>query len=116
MAVDKETNEVLTKGVPKVIYEADSGDLPGFFSGKMDLTQLSNVADEVELTLEVKYSSGGTYRTAWKPSPGKQEDYMFQFTPLEETYGYRITAELLAVSPSATATLELLVLRSAVPA
>ena len=116
MPVVLETNIVFTKDVSKTIFEASAPQLPGFFSGKMDLTQLTNVADEIEVKLQVKYSSGGTFRDAEKPSlVSKQADNIFRFTPVEETYGYKLIGELLAASPSATATLEVLILRSVVP-
>ena len=117
MPVVKESNEVLTRGVPKIIFTASAPQLPGFFSGKLDLTQLTDVADEISVKLEVKYSSGGTFRNAEEPTlVAKQADRIFRFTPVEETYGYQLTAELKSGSPSATVTLELLVLRSNAPA
>ena len=116
MPVVKETNEVFTRGVEKTIFEASGGELPGFFSGEMDLTQLTNAADEMKIRLQVKYSSGGVFRDLAQPSlVSKQADLAFLFTPKEETYGYKILGELLAASPSATATLELIVIRSTVP-
>ncbi len=118
MPVVKETNEVFTRGAEKTIYEAgvDPGAVPGFFSGNLDLTQLTNVADEMKIRLQVKYSSGGIYRDFAQPTlVSKQADLAFIFTPLEQTYGYKILGELLAASPSATATLELIVIRSNVP-
>lgn len=116
MPVVLESNIVFTKAVPLTIFEASAPQLPGLFSGKMDLTQLLNVADEISVKLQVKYSSGGTYRDAEEPTlVAKQADKIFRFTPVEETYGYKLIGELKAASPSATATLELLILRSAVP-
>lgn len=119
MPVVKETNEVLTKNVEKTIYEAgvDPGALPGYFSGKLDLTQLTDAADEIQVRLQVKYSSAGAYRDAEQPTlVAKQADKIIRLTPVEETYGYKILALLTSASPSATATLELLVLRATVPA
>jgi len=119
MPVVKETNEVFTRGVEKTIVEAgvDAGvTLPGFFSGMLDLTQLTNAADEMKIRLQVKYSSGGTYRDAEEPTlVSKQADKIFRLTPVEQTYGWKVLGELLAASPSATATLELIVIRSVVP-
>jgi len=117
MTVVLETNLVFTKSVPLTIFEATALQLPGFFSGMMDLTQLTNAADEMQVKLQVKYSSGGTYRDAEQPTlVAKQADKIFRFTPVEQTYGYKLIGELLAASPSATATLETIVIRSAVPA
>jgi hypothetical protein len=119
MPVVKETNEVFTQGVEKVVVEAgvDAGvTLPGFFSGMIDLTQLLNAADEMQFRLQVKYSSGGTYRDAEQPSlAAKQADKIFRFTPVEQTYGYKIFGLLNNNGPSGTATLELIVIRSTVP-
>ena len=117
MAVVLESNLVFTRNVERDIFEATGGQLPGFFSGKMDLTQLTNAVDEMQIRLKVKYSSGGVYRNAEKPTlSAKQVDNNFRFTPVEETYGYKILGLLLLASPSATATLETLVLRTAAPA
>ena len=111
-----EANLVFTKNVERTIFEASGGQLPGFFLGKMDLTQLTNAADEMQVRLQVKYSSGGTFRDAEQPTlVAKQADKIFRFTPTEETYGYKILGLLTNASPSATATLETLVLRSNVP-
>lgn len=117
MPVVLESNVVFTRGVPLIIFTATAPQLPGFFSGKIDLSQLTNVADEMEIKLEVKYTSAGAFRDAEKPSlVAKQADKIFRLTPVEETYGYQITGELLAASPSPTATLAVLVLRSNTPA
>lgn len=116
MPVVKETNEVFTRNVEKVLFEASGGELPGFFSGKLDLTQLTDVDDEITCRLQVKYSTGGTYRDAEQPTLiSKQVDKIFRFTPVEETYGYKVFGLLTNASPSASATLEMLVLRSDVP-
>ena len=116
MPVVLETNTAFVKGVEKVIFEATGGELPGFFSGMIDLTQLSDAADEMQIRLQVKYSSGGTYRDAEEPDVvSKQADKIFRFTPVEQTYGYKIFGLLNNNSPSGSATLETLVIRSAVP-
>ena len=116
MPVVKETNEAFTQGVEKDVFEASGGQLPGFFSGMLDLTQLTNAADEMELRLQVKYSSGGTYIDAEQPTLiAKQSDKIFRFTPVEQTYGYKILGLLNNTGPSASATLELIVIRSDVP-
>lgn len=116
MTVVLELNLVFTRNVERDIFEATGGEIPGFFSGKMDLTQLTDAADEMQVRLQVKYSSGGTYRDAEQPTlVAKQADKIIRFTPVEETYGYKILGLLLAASPSATVTLETLVLRAAVP-
>ena len=117
MAVVLETNTAFVKGVEKVIFEASGGQLPGFFSGMMDLTQLADAADEIECRLQVKYSNGGSYRDAEQPGlVSKQADKIFRFTPVEQTYGYKILGTLTNASISATATLETIVLRANVPA
>ena len=116
MAVVLETNLVFTKNVERTIFEASAPQLPGFFSGKMDLTQLTNAADEMQVRLQVKYSSGGTFRDAEQPTlSAKQADKIIRFTPVEETFGYKLLGTLLLDSPSATATLETLIIRSLVP-
>lgn len=116
MGVVLESNLVFTRNVERDIFEASGAQLPGYFSGKMDLTQLTDAVDEMQVRLQVKYSSGGTYRDAEQPTlVTKQADKIIRFTPVEETYGYKILGKLLAASPSATATLETLVIRSLVP-
>ena len=116
MVVALETNLVFTKGVPLIMFTATALQLAGYFSGKLDLSQLTDAADEMEIKLEVKYTSAGAFRDAEKPGlVAKQADKIFRFTPVEETYGYQLTGELLAASPSATATLAILVIRSSVP-
>lgn len=117
MPVVLETNLVFTKAVPLTIFEATALQLPGFFSGMMDLTQLTDIADVMELKLQVKYSSGGTFRDTEEPSlAAKRTDNIFRFTPVEQTHGYKLIGTLLAASPSATATLEVIILRSEEPA
>ena len=116
MAVTLETNLVFTRGTPLIMFTATALQLPGYFSGKLDLSQLTDAADEMEIKLQVKYTSAGAFRDAEKPSKSaKQADEIFRFTPVEETYGYQLTGELLAASPSPTATLAVLVIRSTVP-
>jgi len=117
MPVVLETNLVFTRNVELQIFEALAGNLPGYFSGMLDLTQLLNAADEMQVRLEVKYSSGGTYRQAEQPTKSaKQADKLIRFTPVEQTYGYRLFGTLLLVSPSANATLEVIIRKSDVPA
>lgn len=116
MPVVKEVPIVFVRGVPQDIFEASAPELPGFFSGKLDLNALTNAADEIQVKLQVKYTSGGGYVNAEEPTlAAKQADKIFRFTPVEETYGYKLIGELLAASPSTTATLDILVLRSNAP-
>lgn len=116
MAVVLETDIVFTQGIERTIYEAPGGALPGFFSGMMDLTQLGNADDEIEVRLQVKYSSGGAYRDAEEPTlVSTLADKIFRFTPVEQTYGYKILGTLNNNGTSSSATLETIVLRSEVP-
>ena len=108
-------NVVLVKAVPQTLFEETVGaNLPGIFGGKVDLNALANAADEVNIKLEVKYTSGGSFVDA-ESTTYKQADKIFRLTPLEESYGYKLTIELLAASPSAGATLAFVITRSSVP-
>ncbi len=105
---------VLVKGVPQTLFEETVGaNLPGIFGGKVDLNALSDADDEVNIKLEVKYTSGGAYVVAEAPTY-KKADKIFRLTPLEESYGYKLTIELLAASPSAGATLAFVITRNSV--
>ncbi len=116
MPVVKETSEVFTQGTEKVLFEATGGQLPGFFSGMLDLTQLGNADDEIEVRLEVKYSTGGTLRQAEQPTlAAKQADKILRLTPVEQTYAYKVYGLLNNNGTSVSATLEFIVLRSSVP-
>lgn len=112
MGVRTSGNVVLVRGVPQTLFEETVGtNLPGIFGGKVDLNALANVADEVNIKLEVKYSSGGSFIDA-EATTYKQADKIFRLTPVEESFGYKLTIELLAVSPSAGATLAFVITRS----
>jgi len=115
MPVVSEGTKALTRGVPALLFEAIS-ELPGLFSGEMDLTQLTASADEVEIIMSIKYSSGGTYRERARVKKKKSEATALGFTPIEQTYGYKLDVELLAGSPTSSANLEFKVNKSAVPA
>jgi len=113
MAVVLESNIVLTKGTPLIVFTASAGQLPGFFGGKLDLNSLTDAADEIAITLKTKYTSAGSLVSA-EPvvAAAKKSDQIFRITPTEETYGYELTVELLSTSTSATATLPILLTRS----
>ena len=115
MPVVAESSVVLARGVPQTLFEATGIHLPGFFNGQLDLTQLADANDLIKITLETKYSAGGSYRASANPSNVKQSDEIFIFTPFEQPHGYKLTIELLAASPSASATLEYFIIRSSVP-
>jgi len=115
MVIALEGSIVLAKGVAQILFTASAGELPGLFSGKIDLNALSNAADEIKITLQVKYTSGGGFVQAEEPADSLQADKILRLTPVEETYGYQITLELLAASPSANATLPFIVLRTDAP-
>jgi len=115
MPVALEGTKAPSRGAPVLLFEAVS-ELPGLFSGEMDLTQLSAAADQVEIIMTIKYSSGGVYRERARVIKKRSEDTSLGFTPIEQTYGYKLDVELKAGSPSATANLEFKVNRSAVPA
>ncbi len=114
MPVVLEGTKALSRGVPVLLFEAVS-ELPGLFSGEMDLTQLPLAADQVEIIMNIKYSSGGTYRERARVIKKKSEATTLGFTPIEQTYGYKLDVELKTGSPSATANLEFKVNKSAVP-
>lgn len=112
MAVVLETDLVLARGVPQIIFTASSGQLPGVFSGKLDLNALADVDDEIKISLKTKYTSIGSFLDAEANETFQQVDKIARITPTVEQYGYELTVELLAASPSATATLAVLLLRT----
>lgn len=112
MGIRSKGTIALTKAVPVVLFEELTlTNFPGIYGGKVDLTQLLNAADEVNIKLEVKYDTGSAYRNA-EAATYKQSDKIYRITPVEENFGYKLTIELLVVSPSATANLEFVITRS----
>ncbi len=106
---------VLAKGVPQTLFEATALQLAGLFAGKVNLIPLADVADEIKISLQTKYTSGGAYVECESPLVnGKSSDRVYRLTPVEEGYGYRITIELVAASVSSAATLPYVIFRSAV--
>lgn len=114
MAVEAEGTIVLTKSVPNILYTAPGGSLPGIFSGKINARDITNVADIVNMKVETKYSSGGSFQEG-ENRDFQQSDGIARMAPTEETYGYQITLELLAASPSASVTLAYMIFRSSAP-
>lgn len=112
MVVVLETDLVLARGVPQIIFTATALQLPGVFSGKLDLNALLNVADEIKISLKTKYTSIGALLDAEENITFQQVDKIARITPTVEQHGYELTVELLAASPSATATLAVLLLRT----
>jgi len=112
VAVVLETNLALVRGAPQIIFTATALQLPGVFSGKLDLNALANAADEIKISLKTKYTSIGAFIAAEENITFKQADKIARVTPTVEQYGYEVTVELLAASPSATATLAVLLLRT----
>jgi len=115
MPIVLEGTIALTRGTPALLFEATT-ELPGLFSGEIDLTQLGAAADQVELILNIKYSSGGTYRERARVIKKRSEAPALGFTPIEQTHGYKLDVELKTGSPSASANLEFKVQQSEVPA
>ena len=114
MGVRSKGTIALTKATPVVLFEElTAANFPGIYGGKIDLTQLGNVADEINLKLEVKYDTASAYRNA-ETATFKQADKIYRITPVEEAFGYKLTIELLAASPSATASLEFVITRNAI--
>ena len=112
MAVRDFGNVVLVRAVPQTLFEETvAANLPGIFGGKVDLNALLLAADEVNIKLEVKYTSGGAFVNA-ENNTFKKGDVIYRLTPLEESYGYKLTIELLAASPSAGATLAFVITRN----
>lgn len=103
---------VLVRAVPQTLFEElTPANLPGIFGGKVDLNALPDAADKVNIKLEVKYTAAGAYVDA-EAQTYKKVDKIFRLTPLEESYGYKLTIELLTGSPSAGATLAFVITRS----
>lgn len=116
MAVVLETTLVLAKGVPQVVYTALPAALPGYFGGKMNLIPMPDADDIVNVSVRVKYTSGGAFVAAEPVIPlVKKDSQIFRFTPTEETYGYEVTVELDAASISASVSLPIILTRSPVP-
>jgi len=112
MAVRTFGNVVLVRAVPQTLFEETiASNLPGIFGGKLDLNALPAGGDLVKITLDVRYVLAGAYVKA-EDTTFTQSDEIFRFTPVEESYGYRLTIELLAASPSAGATLAFVITRS----
>lgn len=112
MTVVAEGDLVLVRGVPQIFFTATALQLPGVFGGKVDLNALPNVNDEIKISLKTKYTSIGSFIDAEDNSTFQQVDKIARLTPTEEPYGYELTIELLAASPSANATLAFLILRT----
>lgn len=112
MAVRDSGTKALTRGIPITLFEElTPANLPGIFGGKVNLNDLPDVADEIDIKLEVKYSSGGAFQIA-EQTTFKKPDKIFRITPIEESFGYKLTIELLAASPSASATLAFVITRN----
>jgi len=112
MTVVLESNLALVRGVPQIIFTALAAQLPGVFSGKLDLNALTDADDEIKISLKTKFTSIGAFIAAEDNSTFQQVDKIARITPTVEQYGYELTVELLAASPSATATLAVLLLRT----
>ena len=115
MTVVLEGDLVLARGVLQIFFTASAGQLPGVFSGKVDLTALPDVDDIVKISLKTKYTAIGSLIDAEDNDTGQQVDKIFRITPTEEPYGYELTIELLSTSPSANATLAFLISRTPLP-
>ena len=103
----------LVRGVPKILFTANSGQLPGLFGGKVNGIALPDVGDTVKMTLQVKYSAVGPFVEAEEKDFIKT-DKICRMTPVEENFGYQITLELLAGSVSANATLDFVITRTSI--
>ncbi len=112
MALRDSGTKALTRGVPITLFEETvPANLPGIFGGKVNLNDLPLADDEIRILLEVKYSSGGIFQQA-EETNFKKPDKIYRLTPLEEVFGYKLTIELVAASPSPTATLGFVITRN----
>lgn len=102
---------VLLKGVPKILFTATAGVIPGLFAGKVNANSITDAGDTVKMTMQVKYTSGGAFVEA-EFKEFVQADKIIRMTPVEENFGYQITLELLNSSVSASVSLEYVVTRS----
>jgi hypothetical protein len=106
---------VLTKGVPSILFTATGGQLPGIFSAKISANDITLAADTVNLKMETKYDTPDPFEDAENRDFIKS-DAIIRTAPVEETYGFQLTLELLSSSTSATVTLSYNIFRSAAPA
>ena len=112
MALRDSGTIALTRGVPVTLFEETvPANLPGIFGGKVNLNDLPLAADEIRILLEVKYSSGGSFEQA-EETNYKKPIKIFRITPAEEVFGYKLTIELVAASPSPSATLGFVITRN----
>ena len=112
MAVRAKGTIALTRGVPVTLFEETiPANLPGIYGGEVDLTQLLNIADEINIRRQTKYDTGSPFRNAQTNTYKRGED-IYQLTPVEASFGHKLTIELLSVSPSATANLEFVITRN----
>lgn len=111
MTVVAEGDLVLVRGVPQVFFTATALQLPGVFDGKVDLNALPDIDDIVKISLQTKYTFIGSFLPAEDNETFQQADRIARITPTPEPYGYELTIELLAASPSANATLAFLINR-----
>jgi len=114
MAEESKGDIVLVKGTPKVLFTAPGGSLPGIFSGKISANDITLAADTVNCKLETKYDTADPFEDAENRDFVKS-DNIFRMAPTEETYGWRITLELLNSSTSASVTLGFNIFRSVAP-
>lgn len=98
---------VLLQGTSKELFIATS-EIPSIIGGHIDANALSNSDDIVEVQLEVKYSSGGSFFDAGKIS-FKKSDEICWFTPIEASFGYKLTLLLTNEGTSSNATLDFVI-------
>ena len=111
MTVVAEGDLVLVRGVPQIFFTATAIQLPGVFDGKIDLNALPDADDIVQISLQTKYTFEGAFIPAEDNETFQKVDKIGRITPTPEPYGYELTIELLAASPSANATLAFLINR-----
>ena len=114
MAEEAKGDIVLSKGVPNVLYTAPGGSLPGIFSGKISANDITDARDTVNLLLETKFDTADPFEAA-EDRDFVKSDKICRIAPMEETYGWRLTLELLNSSVSSSVTLGYNIFRSAAP-
>jgi hypothetical protein len=96
------------------LYTAPGGSLPGIFSAKISAVDITDAGDTVKLTMQTKYDTPEPFEEA-EDRDFVKSDNIIRVAPVEETYGFQLTLELLAASVSATVTLSYNIFRSAAP-
>lgn len=105
--------QVITKGVRVSMFQAQTGDLPGLFTGKIRPQSLTDPADTVLVELIGK-TTGNVTEDTEVSKVMKATDLHFYLTPLQAFGFYEIFVTLENTSVSATVPLDYEINRSAI--